>query len=127
MSSASPAFSATNHAAARVHIARNFFPAEDVLTFVNQNGITGTWNAVTGIMSLQGSATSADYQLALRSVTYQNMVNTPSPLTRTVSFQVWDTQAALAWRSDSLTRDIRVIPVNDLPLLSNIEVPASEL
>ena len=113
-----------NMDSARVHIARNFFPAEDVLTFVNQNGITGTWNAAQGIMRLRGSSTSANYQLALRSVTYQNMVNTPSPLTRTVSFQVWDTQAALAWRSDSLTRDIRVIPVNDLPLLSNIEVPA---
>ena len=113
-----------NMDSARVQIVNNYFPAEDVLAFTNQNGITGTWNAVTGIMSLQGSATSADYQLALRSVTYQNMVNTPSPLTRTVSFQVWDTQAALAWRSDSLTRDIRVIPVNDLPLLSNIEVPA---
>ena len=113
-----------NMDSARVQIVNNYFPAEDVLAFTNQNGITGTWNAVTGIMSLQGSATSADYQLALRSVTYQNMVNTPSPLTRTVSYEVWDTQNSIDFRSDSLTRDIMVIPVNDLPLLSNIEVPA---
>ena len=52
------------------------------------------------------------------------MVNTPSPLTRTVSYEVWDTQNSIDFRSDSLTRDIMVIPVNDLPLLSNIEVPA---
>ena len=44
--------------------------AGDKLNFANQNGITGNYNAVTGLLTLSGSATVAQYQTALDSVTY---------------------------------------------------------
>ena len=45
----------------------------DTLTFVNQNGITGSYNSGTGVLTLTGTATKAQYQTALRSVTYSNL------------------------------------------------------
>jgi autotransporter passenger strand-loop-strand repeat protein len=46
------------------------FLSGDTLNFVNQNGITGAYNAATGVLTLSGTATVAQYQQALRSVTY---------------------------------------------------------
>ena len=43
-----------------------FSTGEDVLAFTNQLGITGSYNATTGILALTGSASVADYQMALR-------------------------------------------------------------
>ena len=67
----------------------SFVPAEDRLLFTDQNGITGNYNASTGILTLSGSATAADYQAALRSVQYQNLnggsANTTS---RSISFSI---------------------------------------
>ena len=36
-----------------------------MLGFVNQNGITGSYNAATGVLTLTGTATVAQYQAAL--------------------------------------------------------------
>ncbi len=50
----------------------HFATGEDTLAFTNQNGITGSWNSGTGVLTLNGSATVANYQTALRSITYFN-------------------------------------------------------
>ena len=42
----------------------------DTLTFTNQNGINGSYNLSTKVLSLTGSATFAQYQTALESVGY---------------------------------------------------------
>jgi hypothetical protein len=42
----------------------------DTLTFTNQNGITAVYNPSTKVLSLTGSASVANYQTALESVTY---------------------------------------------------------
>ena len=68
----------TNLASATVSITANFVTGEDVLGFTNQNGITGSYNAATGVLTLTGSATVANYQTALRSVTYVNTSDNPS-------------------------------------------------
>ena len=44
----------------------------DVLGFTNQNGITGAYNNTTGVLTLSGTSSLANYQTALRSVTYAN-------------------------------------------------------
>ena len=44
------------------------YQSGDTLHFTNQNGITGSYSA--GVLSLSGSATPAQYQAALRSVTF---------------------------------------------------------
>ena len=60
-------------------------PAEDVLGFTNQNGITGSYNAATGVLTLTGIASVANYQTALRSVTYFNTSDNPSGADRAPS------------------------------------------
>ena len=42
----------------------------DTLHFTSQNGITGSYNSGTGVLTLTGSATPAQYQTALQSVTF---------------------------------------------------------
>ncbi len=63
---------------------------QDLLGFANTAKITGSWNAATGILTLSGSDTLADYQAALRAVTYQDTSPNPNSATRTVSFEAND-------------------------------------
>ncbi len=100
---------------ATVSISANFVSGQDVLAFTDQNGITGSWSAATGVLTLSGSATAADYQAALRSITYANTSEAPSTLTRTVSFVLNDGSA----NSNTGTRNIGVAAVNDAPTLGN--------
>src|SRR6185503_9237075 len=52
---------------ATVSISGNFAAGEDVLGFVNQNGISGSYNAATGVLTLSGSSSVDNYEAALRS------------------------------------------------------------
>lgn len=52
--------------AATVSITGNF-QTGDVLNFTNQGGITGVYNAGTGVLTLTGAANSATYTTALES------------------------------------------------------------
>jgi hypothetical protein len=110
----------TNIASATVSITGNYQNGQDVLEFTNQLGITGSWNATTGVLTLSGSSSKANYQTALRNVKYRNTSENPSNLVRTVSFRVNDGQATNNL-SNILTIDINVVPVNDPPVLANIE------
>ena len=64
------------------------FTAGDWLSFSNQNGISSTYNAATGVLSLSGTATVVQYQSALRSVSYSATSNnsTASSASRTISW-----------------------------------------
>uniref|UniRef100_UPI000AFA83A7 retention module-containing protein n=1 Tax=Endozoicomonas arenosclerae TaxID=1633495 RepID=UPI000AFA83A7 len=57
---------------ASISISNNYASGEDSLSFSDHNGISGSWNASTGTMTLTGTATVAQYQEALRTVTYSN-------------------------------------------------------
>jgi hypothetical protein len=46
------------------------FVAGDMLNFATQNGISGSYDAQTGVLTLSGTASLADYQTALQSITY---------------------------------------------------------
>ena len=99
-----------------VQITGNFMASEDVLSYVAVAGITPVYNAAAGTINFSGSSSIANYQNILRSVRYRNSNNnTPSPLTRTVSYTISD--AALA--SNTVTRNIDVAPVNDAPTVVN--------
>ncbi len=98
---------------ATVSIAAGFAGAQDVLAFSNQLGITGSYNATAGVLTLSGSTSVANYQTALRSVTYQNTSDFPNTTPRTISFTVTDgTSSGVA------TRMINVFAVNDAPVLT---------
>ena len=70
-----------------------FVAGEDVLGFVDQGGITGSFNPVNGVLTLNGVASKAAYQAALQSVTYTNTSDTPDTDPRQVSFVVNDGDA----------------------------------
>jgi protocadherin Fat 4 len=101
----------TNIESAVVQITGAYVNGEDVLAFVDQNGITGSWNAGTGELTLTGSATLAQYEAAIRSITYANGNENPDTTTRTVSFTVNDGDVD----SNTQTRDITIGSVNDDP------------
>jgi sugar lactone lactonase YvrE len=106
---------------ATVTISSNYDSAQDELAFDDFNpwGITGSWSAVTGTLTLSGVSSVANYQAALRSVTYQNSSENPTTLTRAVTFVASDGTLA----STSVARQVAVSPVNDAPLNT---VPASQ-
>ena len=104
-----------NFTSAVISITGNFQSGEDVLAFADTGTITG--NLVAGVMTLSGSDTVANYQAALRAVTYDNTNNdNPSGLNRTISFKVNDGSD-----SNTLTRIINVVGVSDPPVLASIE------
>ncbi|HEV3001369.1 MAG TPA: Ig-like domain-containing protein [Solirubrobacteraceae bacterium] len=114
-----PAIAATDPdsaqlAGATVTIAAGFAAGEDLLAFADQSGIAGDYDEVTGVLTLTGTASLADYETALRSVTYENTSATPSADTRTISFQV-DDGAATGNLSDPASRDVTVTGVEDDP------------
>ena len=84
---------------ATVSITSGFSSVADTFAFTNQNGITGSYDASTGVLTLCGDATIADYQTALRSVEFSTSDSSTSPATRTVSFQVTDSVGATSDRA----------------------------
>ena len=69
------------------------FVAGDVLGFGDQNGITGSYDLSTRVLTLSGSTTLANYQTALRSVTFSSTSDHPTSggnATRTISWAAND-------------------------------------
>jgi hypothetical protein len=98
--------------AATVKIAGGF-GAGDVLAFTPPSGITGSFSGDT--LTLSGTATVAQYQSALRSVTYQNTSEAPTGATREIAFTVTDGPLS----SSPVTRPVVVTPVDDAPVLQS--------
>ncbi|MBT8484859.1 MAG: DUF4347 domain-containing protein [Phycisphaerae bacterium] len=100
---------------ATVSITSGYRSGEDILGFVDQLGITGHWDAVTGVLTLSGTASVADYEAALQSVTYENTSEDPSTVQREITFQVDDGDAV----GDGV-RAIDITSVNDTPTTTGI-------
>ena len=95
-----------------VQITGNYQMGQDVLGYTPVGAITGTWDAATGTMTLSGTDTLANYQAALRAVTFENTSQNPVSATRTVSMKVSDGMLD----SNVATRNIAVSPINDPPV-----------
>jgi hypothetical protein len=73
-----------------------FISAKDELGVSGQTGISGTitggitwsYNDTTGVLSLDGSSTVANYQAALRSITYTNATPADAGAARTIRFSL---------------------------------------
>jgi VCBS repeat-containing protein len=91
----------------------------DALSFTAANGITGTYDATAGKLTLTGTATVAQYQTALQTVTYSSTSDTPtaSSASRTLTWQVNDGASANNL-SSSVTSTINVTAVNDAPVVT---------
>lgn len=107
---------------ALVRLSENFVATEDILHFTDQSGITGTYDPISGELRLTGAAGLADYQAALRSITYENTSNNPSTATRKIEFQINDGNND----SSIVARNLQVDAVNNAPTLLTIEgLPAA--
>ena len=104
----------TNIESATVSISSGFQSAEDVLAFSDTSSISGSWNASTGVLTLTGSDTLANYKDALESVTYNNTSDNPNTASRTISWVVNDGDT----NSSAVTSTITVTAVNDAPVAS---------
>ncbi len=103
-------------AGATVQITSNYVSTEDTLALSNVIAhplISATPAGNT--LTLLGSASVAEYQAALRDVTYANGSQAPTMSTRTVTFTVTD--STLTTGSDA--RDVMVTAVNDPPVATD--------
>jgi T1SS-143 domain-containing protein len=87
----------------------------DELVFADTPPILGSWNPGTGVLTLTGSASAADYQSALQTVAFRTTSENPSTAPRSVSFTVTDGQAM----SNTQSVTVNVTAVNDAPVLAN--------
>ncbi len=101
----------------------NFVAGQDVLSFTN-DGLTMGNIAVTtnagGVLTLTSAgatATTAQWQAALRGVKYANTSDNPNTTRRSVDFFVTDGTNP----GNTLTSTINITAANDAPLLASIE------
>ena len=105
---------------ATVRITANYVVGEDMLAFTSQAGITGVFSAASGTLTLTGTSSVANYQAALRSVTYANTRDKPSTLTRSITITANDGTLGSA----PVVRQVNVTSVNDVPQIS---APSAQL
>ena len=100
---------------ARISITDNYQSAEDVLGFIDQNNISGTYNSATGVLSLSGSDSRENYKSALESVTYNNISSNPTTTARTISWLVNDGTNS----STPISTTVTLNTINNRPVLGN--------
>ncbi|MBE9160631.1 putative Ig domain-containing protein [Nodosilinea sp. LEGE 06152] len=76
--------------------------------------ITASYDAGTGVLTLQGIDTVANYQQVLRSLAYNNTSQSPTTTSRLIDFVVSDGTA----NSKMTTATVKVVSVNDRPLVA---------
>ncbi|MGF6099332.1 beta strand repeat-containing protein, partial [Pseudomonas sp. 18175] len=87
---------------------------DDVLIAdVSNTKITVSYDKTTGVLTLSGEATKAEYQEVLRSVHFASESEDPSPVNRNLTITVNDGQADSA----PVTSVVYVVPVNDAPVV----------
>ena len=95
------------------------FTSGDVLNFTNQNGITGSYSS--GTLTLSGSTTVANYQAALRSITFSSTAS--SSAMRTISFSVNDGTSG----SNTVTKNINVSVATTLSSIALVNASVNNL
>ncbi|TMH66875.1 MAG: hypothetical protein E6H57_12860, partial [Betaproteobacteria bacterium] len=100
------------------------FVAGDTLTWTNAGTVTGVYNAGTGVLTLSGTDTLANYQAVMRSVKFSSSSDDPTAnntqTTRTVTWAATDanSDAVGAKTSAGVTSTINVTAVNDASTLA---------
>jgi len=104
-----------NLVGASVSITSGHASGEDILSFIPQLNITGSFNATTGVLTLEGETAVDNYETVLQTVVYSNASDNPSTTQRTVTFTVND-----GYSTGSATRNIGITPVDDrLQIVTN--------
>ncbi len=105
------------------------FVAGDTLNFANQNGISGSYNAATHILTLSGTSSVGHYEAALRSVTFSSASDNPdnygASTARTITWSVDDGQAT-NHASNTPVTTLNITAIDDLPVAHNDAFAAGE-
>jgi len=107
---------------AQITFTENFSATEDQLRFNSISNIIGDFDQSTGILTLSGNASIADYEVAIRSITYSNTSDDPETSPRQLDISVSDGFSS----SNSLTLFIESQPVNDAPVAMDSTITLSE-
>ncbi|WP_435170241.1 S-layer homology domain-containing protein [Paenibacillus glycanilyticus] len=110
-------------ASATVNVSSHYSDQEDVLAFVNDNAsaygnITASYSSTSGELTMTSAgaaATLAQWQNALRAVTYNNIAATPDTAARTISFTVNDGTS----NSNRVTKSMTLIALSSLSASTN--------
>lgn len=104
-----------------IQITGNYRQGEDLLSFSNTQNITGNWDAQAGTLTLTGTASKAEYQTALQTITYQNSSEDPDTANRTITLTIRDANSdgiADGFETGTATRTISVTAENDAPVIN---------
>lgn len=84
-------------------------PVELLSAATAGTGLTSTWNATTGTLTVSGAGTTGTYASVLRTVSYNNAAPEPDLSERGIVFKVFD---GAQW-STTQTARVEIRPVND--------------
>ncbi|MEP3628863.1 MAG: Ig-like domain-containing protein [Hyphomicrobiales bacterium] len=98
------------------------FETGDVLNFADTGSITGSYDEATGVLTLTGTDTAANYQAALRSITFESAREDLNDLLRDVDFVVNDGTVDSA----AVTSVVNPTSVNDAPTIDTSGVVGVE-
>ena len=90
-----------------VQITSGYQSGHDILSFVNQLGITGSFNSTTGVLTLSGTSYVGNYRQALRSVMYNTTGTGVSTATRVFTVIATDDTSI---SSTPVTNSVTVTP-----------------
>jgi len=88
-------------------------PAESLTASTGGTAITAAYNPATGALTFSGADSVANYQQVLRTIQYQNTAQTPTTVTRQITFVASDGLA----NSIVATTSVAMIGQNDAPVL----------
>ncbi|MEW5813470.1 MAG: hypothetical protein AB1925_28935, partial [Actinomycetota bacterium] len=91
------------------------FTAGDVLAYTPTGDVDGHYDSATGTLTLTGSATLAEYQQVLRSVTLATATSAPAAI-KTISFTVTDSQG-MASATSTVAVTVLAAPLDLPPLI----------
>jgi len=90
------------------------------LTVVTNQSLSSSYAASTGVLSVTGATTPANYQSVLRGVQYNNTVSTPDTTDRSITVKVND------GNTDSNTAT-STMNIDRLPRVSSVNVPGNAI
>lgn len=101
-----------------VKITGNYVKDEDELLFINNDSLTGSWDALRGELKVEGTGSAVSYQTFLRKITYRNNSFYPTALTKEITFTLTNDYLS----SESVSRRVKVYSeTNQAPVIENLE------
>jgi VCBS repeat-containing protein len=107
-----------NVQAAQVKFVTGYTAGEDILSTtaaaLTGTGISSSFDAVTGTLTLSGASSLANYQTVLRSLGYQNQSASPNVVSKVVQVSLTDAAGAV---STAATQSINLVATDDKAII----------